>query len=617
MRRAGSNHPTLFQLDGLDRETAWTPPETLPDLSGYAELWIDTETTGTDKVRDRPVGLAIATPDDKAFYLPFGHRGGNLGEDAVREWARRELRNKTLVGSWMNFDAHMCRNWNLPLQEMNVRLRDVQHQACLLNERRRKSGLDLLAKEYLGEEKLDLDFDKGQMARAHSSLVGPYAEQDVRLTRRLDLAMRPLIVKEDLGRVLDLEDSLIEVVVEMEANGAPIDVEKLALWRVDVRAQRDAGLRQLRDLAGFPVNPGSHPDLMKVFSRWGLHVPLDEVDGGPTFAAAYLQPIKDQHPGIPVLLRTRALDSLLSKFLDNYPKHIGPDGKLRYNLHQLRADDYGTITGRFSSANVNVQQVFSPENQEKKLGTREFLVRELFVPEKGKLWLSADASQIEYRIFAGLSGNRNVLDAFGKDPWADFHELVTEMVRALAMPTATRKHVKNVNFAKVYGAGVKKIRRMLGCSMEEAEAFVAAYDKSFPEVSPLIKSVEQAIRQRHRTEGCGYVRTMLGRRRRYPDLERLHSGLNAYIQGSAADIAKIKARQLYDARKDLEITMRFVVHDSNECDVPSLEHAHRVQELLNEAPLPGLKVPILWNTAVGPNWADVQELPKQRMAVAA
>jgi DNA polymerase I-like protein with 3'-5' exonuclease and polymerase domains len=157
---------------------------------------------------------------------------------------------------------------------------------------------------------------------------------------------------------------------------------------------------------------------------------------------------------------------------------------------------------------------------------------------------------------------------------------------------------------------------MLGCSPEEADAFVDAYHKRFPEVGPLISSVESAIRRRHRQEGCGYVRTMLGRRRRYPDLDRLHSGLNAFIQGSAADIAKIKARQLYDARKDLELTLRFVVHDSNEGDVPSVEHARKVQNLLNEPALPGLKVPVLWNTGVGPSWGQVNDLPTE-MAVAA
>jgi len=614
MLRARPNQPTLFQLDGLDEETEWRPPQTLPDLSRYDEVWVDFETTGTNVASDRPVGIAIATPDDRAYYLPFRHRGGNLDEHTVQRWASRELRDKTLIGSWMKFDAHISRNWGVPFQDMNVRLRDIQHQACLLNERRRKSGLDLLAKEILGEQKLDLPFDKGQMARAHSSLVGPYAEQDVRLTRRLDLAMRPMIEKEDLGRVLALEDSLIEVVVEMEANAAPLDIEKLERWCVDVRAQRDAGLKALRDLAGFPVNPDSHPDLMRLFAKWGLQTPIDEVDGRPTFAAAYLLPMKDQHPGVALVLRTRALSSLLSKFLDKYSKVVGPDGRLRYNLHQLRADDYGTITGRFSAADENIQQVYHPENQEKKLGTREFLVRELFIPEPGKLWVSADAAQIEYRIFASLAANPDVLAAFAKDPDADFHQLVTDMVRSLAMPSASRKYVKNVNFAKIFGAGTKKIRRMLGCSMDEAQAFIDAYDQAFPEVGPLIRSVEQAIRRRHRTEGCGYVRTLTGRRRRYPDLDRLHSGLNAFIQGTAADINKIKLRAVYDERKRLDLTMRFTVHDELDGDIGTPAKARELQRLLNEPALPDLKVPIRWGVGIGPNWAAVQDLPEEMAA---
>jgi DNA polymerase-1 len=612
-RSAASNRqPTLFSLDGLDLETDWRPPSSLPDLGRYDEVWFDTETTGTNTAVDKPVGIAIATPDDHCYYLPFGHRGGNLDPDVVRRWARSELKNKTLIGSWIKFDAHMFRNWGLALHELNVQFRDVQHQACLLNERRRKSGLDLLSAELLGAQKLSLPFDPSRMAEAHSSLVGAYAERDVWLTRGLDLAQRPMIEKEDLGRVLCLEDSLIEVVVEMEANGSPIDLEKLQRWRVEVRRQWEAGLKELRELAGFPVNPDSHPDLTRLFGKWGLHPPIDEVKGTPTFAAGYLAPIKYQHAGISLVMRTRALGSLLSKFLDKYPKVLRADGRIRYNLHQLRADDYGTITGRFSSAGdehggINVQQVFHPENQEKKLGSREFLIRELHVPAAG-LWLSADAAQIEYRLFAGLAANPQVLTAYAADPDVDFHQLVTDICRATAVPDATRKHMKNVNFAKVYGAGKAKIRRMLGTSDEQAEAFITAYDRTFPEVSAVIDRVSLEIRRRHRLEGCGYVRTLLGRRRRYPDLERLHSGLNAHIQGTAADINKIKLRQVYDARRDLEITMRFTVHDELDGDIPSVEHARRLRDLLNEPALPDLKVPIRWSVGVGPNWAEVADL---------
>jgi DNA polymerase-1 len=618
-----NDQATLFQLDGLDQETAWVPPSTLPELARYDELWVDTETTGKNTVSDSPVGLAVATPDDKAFYLPFGHRSGNLDPEQVKRWARRELRNKTLVFSWAKFDAHMFRNWGLPLDEMNVKLRDVQHQACLLNEHRRKSGLDLLAKEILGLQKVELSTAiKSQMAKVHSSLVGAYAERDVRLTRALDLAMRPQIKKEDLQRVLDLEDSLIFPVVEMEGNGCPVDVEKLLRWRKEVRRQWEIGLRDLRELAGFPVNPESHPDMCRLFNKWNLNVPLDEVDGQPTFAALYLKPMAatagpggGEHAGIKLVLRVKALGSLLSKFLDKYAESVGPDGKLRYNLHQLRADDYGTITGRFSAAGdetggINPQQVFHPENQAKKLGTRDFAIRELYIPGSG-LWVSADAEQIEYRLFAGLASNADVLAAYAKDPDTDFHDLVTEIVRATADPSATRKDTKNTNFAKVYGAGLKKIRRMLGTTEEKAKAFVDAYDRAFPEVAKLISSVEYEIRRRHRETGMGFVRTLMGRRRRWPLLEKLHAGLNAHIQGTAADINKIKLRQVYDERKHLEITMRLTVHDELDGDIQSEQKAVQLRELLNEPALPGLKVPIRWACGVGPNWGQVKDFCRQ------
>jgi DNA polymerase I len=614
------NQPTLFQIDGLDREAAWRPPETLPDLDRFSELWVDTETTGTNRFQDLPVGLAVAAPDGSAYYLPFGHRGGNLDANMVRSWAKRNLANKTLIGSWLKFDTHILRNWNLPLDEMNVTLRDVQHQACLLNEQRRQSGLDLLSKEYLGQEKADLD--RGvieNMARVHSSLVGPYAEQDVRLTRALDLHMRPLVAKEGLDRVLALEDSLIFPVVEMENNGLPLDLEKLERWRLLVRKEYEQGLRDLRDMAGFPCNPKSNPDLRRLFEKWGMAPPIDEEDGAITFAAPYLRPLRGKHHGIKLLLRVKGLGTMLSNFLDNYPKVVGADGKLRYNLHQLRADEYGTITGRFSAAGdehggINPQQVFHPDNQEKKLGNRDYLIRELFIPEKGRMWVSADAAQIQYRLFAAVSGNSEILNAYANNPDTDFHDYVTEMVRRLADPNAKRKDVKNVNFAKLFGAGMRKIRRMLECSEPDARAFVEAYNQAFPEVGELLKSVEAVIRQRHRESGVGYVRTMLGRRRRYTDLKALHTGFNAYIQGTEADIVKIKIRQAYDARKDLELTMRVVVHDELDGDTTHPDKARQLHELLNEPALPNLRVPIKWETGVGPDWAHVEDLPRLERA---
>lgn len=611
--------------------TSWRPVETLPDLSLHKELWVDFETTGTDTWRDVPVGLVVTTMD-RSHYLPFGHSGGNLDPTKVKAWAAHELRDKTLIFSWAKFDVHLSCQWGLDFRALaGVKLRDIQHQACLLNERRRKSGLDLLAEELLGRKKLNTDFDKSQMKNVHSSLAGPYAEADGELTRDVDLAQRPLIVKEGLQRVLDLEDLLIEVVVEMERNGAPLDMVKLARWRVQVRAQWEDGLRELRTVAGFPVNPDSHPSLMRLFEKWGLHPPIDAETGSPTFAAAYLKPLRKTHAGVALLMRTRALGSLLSKYLDKY-WHGHTNGYLRYQLHQLRADDTGTITGRFSSSGVsktegaNIQQVFKPDKQEDKLGTDEFIIRELVVhsepireerqPRPDRQWVSADAEQIEYRFFAELSGNADVLAAYAANPNTDFHQVVTDMVQKVN-PDYTRTKTKNVNFAKIFGAGLAKIARMLECERGEARTFLNEYDRAFPEVGALIASVEAEIRRRARVEGVGYVKTALGRRRRYPDLDRLHSGLNAHIQGSAADINKLKLREVYDARKFLELVMRFTVHDSIDSDGSrNPTKLWQLKELLNTQSVPR-KVPILWSVEHGPTWADLTKLTHEPERMAA
>ena len=597
----------------------WRPPETLPDLGAYDTLWIDYESTGRDPHADRPVGLAICTPDDRAWYLPFGHAGGNLDERTVKEWARRELRGKTLVGSWIKIDAHFSRNWGLPFDELGASLRDVQHQACLLDERRRRSGLDLLASELLGARKLELpfDLDTTRMTEVHASVVGPYAMHDVRLTKGVDLAQRPLIEKEDLGRVLALEDAIILAVVEMEANGAPLDVPRLERWQREVRADWQQALGALREAAGFPINPESFADLKRLWSAFGVRCPIDPETGSISFSRDALRGCGQ--PIVPLVSKCKSRFSLLSKYLDKYAvAHRG--GMLRYSLHQLRADDTGTITGRFSSAAVdkwtrygaNIQQVFHPEKQEQKIGTKRWPIRRLFIPASGQTWVSADAKQIEYRLFAHLANNPDIIDAFRRNPDVDYHGVVTEMVHRLAHADLPRVLVKNVNFAKIYGAGIRKIARMLGKTEAETRAFVAAYERAFPEVAPLIQQVSDQIIRRARAEGVGYVKTLLGRRRRYaPDadgrIDRLHSGLNAHIQGTAADIMKLKIRQVYDARKTLGLTMRMTVHDALEGDLEDPETARDLRDLLDKPALP-LRVPIRWDVELGPNWADVIKL---------
>jgi DNA polymerase-1 len=228
-----------------------------------------------------------------------------------------------------------------------------------------------------------------------------------------------------------------------------------------------------------------------------------------------------------------------------------------------------------------------------------YVVRELYVAGSGLL-LKSDAMQIEYRLFAHYARPPGVMAAYRADPYTDFHNAVMEMVRRVHA-TITRERTKDLNFAKIYGAGLSKIAVMLGLEENVVRPFVRAYDRTFPEAERLLKRCMRVAEDR------GYVKTLLGRRARFPHRIRLHKALNAVIQGSAADINKQKIVELYRTRKQTGLKLRLTIHDEAVGDVPNVEAARAVAQVLNAQSFT-TEVPILWETKVGPNWANGKAL---------
>jgi DNA polymerase I-like protein with 3'-5' exonuclease and polymerase domains len=296
------------------------------------------------------------------------------------------------------------------------------------------------------------------------------------------------------------------------------------------------------------------------------------------------------------------LSDLRSKYICAYLDAVGGDGIMRYGLHQLRNDDGGTVSGRYSSSamtrdarsGINVQQVMAISKQ-KRLHGDKYLIRELYIPALGHLLLAADAKQIEFRIFVHLSRSERLVKQYRDNPETDFHLMVAEMVQRLR-PDFDRKRVKNLNFEQLYGGGMAKTAEMLGCTEQEARRFVSSYDRAFPEARKLLKEASRVAESR------GYVKTLMGRRTRFPDKKRLHKALNGAIQGGAADVNKVKVAELYEVRKSLGLTLRMTVHDEVVGDVPDQEAARKVAEVLDQQSL-SLLVPILWDTKTGANWA--------------
>jgi DNA polymerase I-like protein with 3'-5' exonuclease and polymerase domains len=589
----------------------WTPPNP-PSLDGVKDVILDCETNGLRWwAGDRPIGLAVGFRDGRCMYLPFGHAGGNLDEEAVKRWARQELRGKRIINLNTAFDTLMLYAWGIDLEAQGCTVTDVGHYAALLDDHRDSYSLDNLGKDYLGYGKVE-GLDKRRMADYHSRDVAPYADRDALLVNALYDVFWLKLTEEDLHRVRQVEDDCIFATCEMMRNGAPLDEEKLNAWIK--RSEQDllAALWELHKLTGMNINPASRDDLIRLFSHLGIPPPvMNEYEKSPgkiCFARDKLARI--DHPTIKVVYRARRLASLRSKYLLNYQKQLKLNGNpLRYALHQLPVEDEGgTISGRYSSSGfgteegdgVNIQQVAGKKHAHAMKGDEHLAgydIRELFVPSSG-LWDSNDAEQIEYRLFAHYAQPPKVIEAYKNDPHTDFHNVVMGMIREV-MATITRERTKDVNFAKLFGARVPRIANMLCVTKKEAQKFINAYDTAFPEAEQLIKKTMNLAETR------GYVKTILGRRTRFPTRERLHKAPNGIIQGSAADEAKTKTALLHRERKNTGLKMRFVVHDEINGDVPDLESAKKVDALLNTQILK-TRVPLLWKMGTGKNWQEAK-----------
>lgn len=585
-------------FDGPDvprHDPAWRP--TLRPLVG-SDVEIDAETTGLNWRTDKVVGLAIRDAAGTA-YLPIAHKRDphlNINKAVASEWLRKELRGKVATNLNLRYDAHIIReDLGVDLRETCSKLQDVGHWAALLDDHRRHLSLEAISQDMLGRGKVK-GLDPARMADYAPSQVAPYATEDVELTGLLKERMKPLLSFHGLQTVADLEARVLPAVIEMEMNAAPIDVELLQRWCRESEQDVLRRVYEVRRLTGLTINPDRSSDLERLFHK--LNIPISQFTptGKPSFGDEVMRAVSQSNEAVRLVYEAGRLMSLRSKYLLPYREALLPGGFLGYNLHQLRTDDGGTITGRFSSSHKNIQQVMAVEKQIKAFGSDRYLIRRLFTAPAGRLFLASDAKQIEYRIFAHYSASKHILEAYANNPETDFHAVVQEMLQVLS-PGIGRKQVKNINFAKIYGAGIRKIAEMLGVKEDVAQGFVRAYDSAFPEVASLLARASRAAETR------GWVKTILGRRSRFPQRERLHKALNSIIQGSAADINKLKLAELYETRHLTGFVMRLTVHDEVCGDVPDRHAMQLVSDVLARQSVE-LRVPILWDTKVGANWAE-------------
>ena len=614
-------------------------PDALPELSRVSVVFLDTETTGLKWWDgDLPIGIAVGWYGNAGAwhsrYLPFGHASGNLEEEIVLRWAKRELRGKLLIGQNAKFDNHMLYEWGVDLEAQGCRWEDVSHLAALLDDLRAKPlpgrpprgfHLDDLARDYVGKEAQKLKItpsgqaiDPRRMAHYPASEIAPYAKKDVELTAQIYNALRPSVTEQGLDATLALESRCIYPTCEMERNPSPLDLSLLVKWEEETQAKVQRYFWEIHKETGIKF-AASTKNWRALFKHCGIPNPAVLTEGGePSFTAETTEAHLD-HPLILTAIRMKNVESLRSKFILKYI-HGSTKGAIYTSFHQLRGDDGGTISGRYSSSGYNIdgeqiganlQQVFSGGKKNKNIADAigdRYEIKKLFIPDRGKLYVSADAAQIEYRILTHYTQAPEVVEAYRKDPRVSYHKIVMKMVQEV-QPDIVYDALKVVNFSCVYGAGAATLSKTLGISLYETELFLEKYHQRFPEPKQLLNKAKRVATER------GYVHTLLGRRARFPrDLVNAgwinaRKALNAIIQGGAADEMKRKLCEAYEERKALGLTLRLTVHDELCGDVPDQQSADRLEELLNRQ-TGRYSIPILWDVATGPNWQDAKKEAK-------
>ena len=603
-----------LQMAMFTPKSEWVPPHELPDLSEAKTIAIDVETkdpylktrgpgwpTGEGEV----VGYAVAVDGWKG-YIPIRHGGGgNIDERICNIWMKKVCESPAdKIMHNAQYDAGWLRRMGFTV---NGRIIDTMVIASLLDENRFSYSLNALAFEYLSKTKSEKnlteaarDFGvdpKAELWKLPSMYVGPYAEVDAELTLELWNFFKPLITKEDLWSVVNLELDVLPVLIDMTWKGVRIDQNRVERTRDFLLKEEKTMLSKIKHITGMNVEVWAAQSLAKAFDVVGINYPKTE-KGAPSFTKSFLS---EQNHELPkMILRTRDLNKTSGTFINTIMKHTAKDGRIHSHINQIRSEDGGTVSGRISMSNPNLQQIPARDPE---LGP---MIRSLFLPEENEKWASIDFSQQEPRILVhyahafgksqghDMKGVQEFVDGYQNNPDMDFHTMVADMAKI------NRKQAKTINLGMMYGMGVNKLSDQLDIPVEEAKILVNQYHDRVPFVKMLMHGVMNKLNSR---QSSGSIRSILGRKCRFelwePDtfamnkalplkdalnehgpttrLKRAYTykALNRLIQASAADMTKKAMVDIYK----LGIVPLIQIHDeiavsvSNDDQIDSIVYA--------------------------------------------
>ena len=569
-------------------------------------LCLDTETTSINPIDAELVGLSFSVEEGKAFYVAIPAER-KKAERIVNIFKPLYESTKILkIGQNIKYDMEVLMNYG-------VRLAAPMFDTMLAHyvlQPEQKHNMDILAETLLNYQTIHIDELIGPKGKSQKNMrdISPadicdYAAEDADITLRLYNVLKPRLKEADVEDLFyNIEMPLVPVLAEMEMNGVLLDTNALAETSKVFTDRMTQIEKNIYELAGHQFNIASPKQVGEVLfgemkivdkpkkTKTGQYVTSEEV----------LQQLRSKAPIVDHILEHRGLKKLLGTYVDALPKLINPHtGHIHTSFNQAV-----TATGRLSSSDPNLQNIPVRGEDGKE-------IRKCFIPEPGCLFFSADYSQIELRVMAHLSGDKNMIEAFREG--YDIHAATAARIYKEDINDVTRDQrtkAKRANFGIIYGITVFGLAERLEISRDEAKQLIDGYFETFPQVHDYMEKAKQLAREH------GYAETFFHRRRYLPDITSHNAtvrnfaernAINAPIQGSAADIIKIAMIRIYERfrREGIKSKMILQVHDELNFSVlpEEKEQVEKIvlEEMQNAYPL---HVPLVADSGWGNNWLE-------------
>jgi DNA polymerase I-like protein with 3'-5' exonuclease and polymerase domains len=616
-----------MQMPLFKPQTEWLPPEEFPDLTQVCEIAIDLETkdpnlnirmgSGSVVGVGEVVGVSVATEDFCAYY-PFAHEGGgNMDRKMIIKWLTAVLKTPSdKIFHNAMYDVCWLRALGL---KINGRIIDTMIGAALCDENRLRYDLNGCGRDYVGKGKDESALyeaakswgvdPKAEMYKLPAMYVGAYAERDAQLTLELWQELKKEIIHQDIQSIFKMEMELFPCLVDMRFLGVRVNQEQAAIEKKTLVEQEKKMLGEVLVSTGIDVQIWAARSIAKVFDKLGLPYERTVKTEAPSFTKNFLS--HHPHNVVKCIAKAREINKAHTTFIDTILKH-SQKGRIHAEINQLRSEGGGTVTGRFSMNNPNLQQVPA---RNKELGPR---IRSLFIPEEKCTWGCFDYNQqeprlvVHYASLQNLYGVDEVVESYKNDD-ADFHKIVADMA------DIPRIQAKTINLGLFYGMGKNKLQAELGVSKLQAEDLFRTYHAKVPFVKQLMDATMK------RAQDSGKIRTLLGRLCRFhlwepnqfgihkalphdqallehgPGIRRAYTykALNRLIQGSAADMTK---KAMINLHKE-GIVPHVQVHDELDISVKDDKEAKQIVQIMETSV--ELEVPNKVDYEAGSNWGNI------------